>query len=160
MATVAPARDASTVLRVNADTDSRVPRRVVVAVCCIEAGGALALAGIVIGAAAKGSAADTAGSAAEAAVAVLVASGLLALAVGIARDRRWPMGLIVTAQLLLAVVALSQIGAVLRAEAQRAVMLTILGAALVCGAAGLWGSLRLAGMRGQPPPAPGGSGRD
>ena len=127
-----------------------VPRRVAVAVGVIEAAAGLVTAGLLVGAAVSGRATAVSGAYVLAAIAVLAAVTLAVLAVALARGRSWPVGLLVTVQLFIAVVALSQLGAALRAGQGLTIVLLLAG--LGVAAAGLWSAARLATSNRHSPP--------
>ncbi len=97
-------------------------------------------------------------------VAFGLAAGMTALGAAFWRHRRWPLGLFVTVQLLVAVIALGQVGAI-AAEVRAAltppslVAAFVVVASLLAAALGLWAAVRLAQGRQSSPPGPGTTGR-
>lgn len=127
--------------------------------CLAEAAAALVFAVLLARTGWLREAADVPAAYTQAAIAMVVAVAVAALGVALARGRRWPIGLFVTTQILIAVVVLSQLGATLRSGQDRALTLTVLVSGLVAAALGLWSASRLASAYHRLPPGPAAPGR-
>jgi len=137
--------------RVNEDRALVVPRRLAAGVCWAEAAAVLVFATLVARAGARGAASNSSAAYTQVAIAVVIAIAIAGLGVALVRGRRWPIGLFVTTQILVAVISLSQVGAAMADGSIRIVMVSVLVGGLVCAAAGLWSAAGMASAGHGPP---------